>query len=52
MCMELNRKKLRINKTRFIPIDSEHFSIWSLIKDSNENIEKIFNCFGWSIFKF
>ena len=38
----LIEKKLKINKTRFIPIDSEHFSIWSLIKDSNENIEKIF----------
>jgi len=38
----LIEKKLKKNKTKFIPIDSEHFSIWSLIKDSNENIEKIF----------
>ena len=42
MCMEFNWKKLKLNKTKFIPMNSEHFSIWSLIKDSNENIEKIF----------
>jgi len=30
-------------KTKFIPIDSEHFSIWSLIeKAENQNIEKLF----------
>ncbi len=29
-------------KTKFIPIDSEHFSIWSLINNNNSNIEKIF----------
>ena len=30
-------------KTRFIPIDSEHFSIWSLMgKAENQNIEKLF----------
>ena len=35
-------KKLKKFKTRFIPIDSEHFSIWSLIKNENLNdIEKI-----------
>ena len=34
-------KELRKNKTNFIPIDSEHFSIWSLIKNQNkENIKK------------
>ena len=27
-------KELKKNKTNFIPIDSEHFSIWSLIKKS------------------
>jgi len=32
-------KELKNNKTKFIPIDSEHFSIWSLIK--NENINNI-----------
>tara|TARA_B100002052_G_scaffold209738_1_gene191825 strand:- start:760 stop:1932 length:1173 start_codon:yes stop_codon:yes gene_type:complete len=36
-------KELRKNKTNFIPIDSEHFSIWSLIKNQNkENIKKIY----------
>ena len=36
-------KALRKNKTNFIPIDSEHFSIWSLIKNQNkENIKKIY----------
>ena len=35
--------ELKKNKTEFIPIDSEHFSIWSLInKEKNVNIEKIF----------
>ena len=30
-------------KTNFIPVDSEHFSIWSLINNSeNKNIDKIF----------
>jgi len=36
-------KKLKTNKTEFIPIDSEHFSIWSLInKTKNSNIENIY----------
>jgi len=36
-------KKLKINKTEFIPIDSEHFSIWSLISNTkNSNIENIY----------
>jgi len=36
-------KDLKKYKTKFIPIDSEHFSIWSLIKDSKPSqIEKIF----------
>ncbi len=30
---ELIEKKLRKYNTKFIPLDSEHFSIWSLIKD-------------------
>ncbi len=35
--------ELKKNKTEFIPIDSEHFSIWSLINnEKNINIEKIF----------
>ncbi len=36
-------KELIKNKTKFIPIDSEHFSIWSLIKNENkQNIKKIY----------
>ena len=37
------KRELRKNKTNFIPIDSEHFSIWSLIKNQNkDNIKKIY----------
>ena len=36
-------KKLKLSKTAFIPIDSEHFSIWSLIKNQKkENIDRIY----------
>jgi 1-deoxy-D-xylulose-5-phosphate reductoisomerase len=36
-------KKLKINKTEFVPVDSEHFSIFSLIKGTNKNnIEKVY----------
>ena len=36
-------KVLIKNKTQFIPIDSEHFSIWKLIKNEKlENLEKIY----------
>ncbi|MDB9799688.1 1-deoxy-D-xylulose-5-phosphate reductoisomerase [Candidatus Pelagibacter sp.] len=39
----LINNKLIKHKTKFIPIDSEHFSIWSLIGDiKKENIEKVF----------
>ena len=39
----LIKKQLKKNNTQFIPIDSEHFSIWSLINDAkNKDIEKIF----------
>ena len=39
----LIQSKLNKYKTKFIPIDSEHFSIWSLIeKAKNNDIEKIF----------
>ena len=39
----LIHSKLNKYKTKFIPIDSEHFSIWSLIeKAKNNDIEKIF----------
>ena len=35
-------KKLEFYKTNFIPLDSEHFSIWQLIKNEHESqIEKV-----------
>ena len=40
---ELIKKNLKKFKSEFIPVDSEHFSIWSLIeKAKNNNIEKIY----------
>ncbi len=40
---ELIKKELKKNKTIFIPVDSEHFSIWSVIRNSHKDeIEKIF----------
>tara|TARA_Y100000816_G_scaffold173725_1_gene124956 strand:- start:4032 stop:5210 length:1179 start_codon:yes stop_codon:yes gene_type:complete len=37
------QKELKKNKTNFIPLDSEHFSIWSLLKSENKNyIDKIY----------
>ena len=39
----LIQTELKKSKTKFIPIDSEHFSIWSLIdKAKDENIERVF----------
>ena len=36
-------KVLKKFKTQFVPVDSEHFSIWYALKDDNiKNIEKIF----------
>ena len=36
-------RELKKNKTEFIPVDSEHFSLWYGIKgDTKNNIEKIF----------
>ena len=38
----LIEKKLRKYNTQFIPVDSEHFSIWSLIKNvKNNDIEEV-----------
>tara|TARA_Y100000287_G_scaffold164178_1_gene145263 strand:+ start:1301 stop:2461 length:1161 start_codon:yes stop_codon:yes gene_type:complete len=40
---DLIQKKLKKYKTEFIPVDSEHFSIWYALKDINkELIEKIY----------
>ena len=38
----LLNKEIRKNKTQFIPVDSEHFSIWYSLKNNNDDIEKIF----------
>ena len=39
----LIKKELKKHKTEFIPVDSEHFSIFSLLNDKNkEYIEKIY----------
>ncbi len=39
----LIEKEMKKNKTNFVPVDSEHFSIWSLIKNNyNEKIDKIY----------
>ena len=50
----LLEKELRKNKTEFIPVDSEHFSIWSEIKNFDPKIiKKIFiTASGGSLFKF
>ena len=34
----LIKEKLKKYQTKFIPVDSEHFSIWSLIKNEKSNI--------------
>ena len=39
----LIKKNLALHKTNFIPVDSEHFSIWYALKNnSNLSINKIF----------
>ena len=38
----LIKRKLKINNTKFIPVDSEHFSIWYAIKNNRNKIKKIF----------
>ena len=39
----LIKNELKKNNAQFIPIDSEHFSIWSLINNAkNNDIEKVF----------
>ncbi len=36
-------KELKKNKTKFIPVDSEHFSVWSTLqKNSQKNLDKIY----------
>ena len=39
----LIKKELQKNNTEFVPVDSEHFSIWHTLKNSSkDNIEKIY----------
>ena len=43
MWVEFNSKKYKKYKTEFVPVDSEHFSIWYALKNTgNENINKIY----------
>ena len=43
MWMATYKKELKKHKTKFIPVDSEHFSIFSLIQNSEINdIEKVY----------
>jgi len=36
------QKELNKYKTNFIPVDSEHFSIWYGLKNNNDRVEKIY----------
>ena len=38
----LIKKELDRNNTNFVPVDSEHFSIWYALRNSNQNIEKVY----------
>ena len=38
----LIQSEIKKNKTKFIPVDSEHFSIWYALRNNFSNIEKIF----------
>ena len=37
----LINKEFKKNKTKFIPVDSEHFSLWFGLNDNYNNIEKV-----------
>ena len=51
---DLINSELKKNKTNFIPVDSEHFSMWyGLFKLNSENLEKIFiTASGGPFYKF
>ena len=38
----LIKKQLKKHKTKFIPVDSEHFSIWYGLKNNNDPIDKVY----------
>ena len=41
--LDLIEKNLKKYKTKFVPVDSEHFSIWYALKDTNiDQIDKIY----------
>ena len=35
-------KELNKHNTSFVPVDSEHFSIWSTINNNLKNIDKVY----------
>jgi len=35
-------KELKKHKTKFLPVDSEHFSIWSAVKNTLNEIDKVY----------
>ena len=39
--MEYNTEKLSKYKTEFIPVDSEHFTIWYGIKNNKDVVQKL-----------
>ena len=39
---DLIKKKLNKHKTEFVPVDSEHFSLWFGLKGNNKNIKEIY----------
>ena len=38
----LIKEKLKKNKTSFIPVDSEHFSIWYALRNNKDHLEEIY----------
>ena len=41
--LSCTKKNIKKYKSEFIPIDSEHFSVWSLMNNTKSiNIEKVF----------
>ena len=49
--MEFNKKKIKKIQNKIIPVDSEHFSIFKLLKLHNlKEIEKIYNHSFWGTF--
>ena len=50
--MDLIEKKLNKHKTKFVPVDSEHFSIWYALQDIEKSlIEKIYLTASGGLFR-